>query len=450
MQIKQWQDTHLAQFSYGILSDCQKKIIVIDPSRNPKPYLDWAEEYGASIIGVIETHPHADFVSSHLELQRLTGACIYVHSLVGASYPHVPFDDGATIEMAKIKLTSLHTPGHSPDSICVLLEYDGIQRAVFTGDTLFVGDCGRPDLREGVGSSQSKKEVLANQLYHSLRNKLMKLNDDVIIYPGHGAGSLCGKSLSSRNSSTIFDEKLSNWSLQPASEQEFVKNLLTDQPFIPQYFPYDVEVNRKGADSFKNHASCSKIKCVIINSTAVAIDTGLWIVDGRNQEVFSKGHLPYSINLMEEGSFETWLGTIIKPGEKFYLAAETKEQLERLIERTAAIGYEPQIEAGLVLHVTSMTDEILDINKFRRSPEGYTVVDVRGNLEVQQKKIFENSINIPLTELRDHVKQIPLGKPIVVHCASGYRSAAASSIVKSELNGNATVYNLGDAVKQFM
>ncbi|RYE48800.1 MAG: hypothetical protein EOP48_21070 [Sphingobacteriales bacterium] len=209
-------------------------------------------------------------------------------------------------------------------------------------------------------------------------------------------------------------------------------------------------MNRKGADSFKNHASCSKIKCVIINSTAVAIDTGLWIVDGRNQEVFSKGHLPYSINLMEEGSFETWLGTIIKPGEKFYLAAETKEQLERLIERTAAIGYEPQIEAGLVLHVTSMTDEILDINKFRRSPEGYTVVDVRGNLEVQQKKIFENSINIPLTELRDHVKQIPLGKPIVVHCASGYRSAAASSIVKSELNGNATVYNLGDAVKQFM
>ena len=207
MKIKQWEDKNLAQFSYGILSDCEKKIILIDPSRNPKPYLDFASEHNASIIGIIETHPHADFISSHLELHGLTGAVIYTHSLAGATYPHEAFDDGATIEYGKIRLTSLHTPGHSPDSICVLLEHDGVQKAVFTGDTLFIGDCGRPDLREGAGNIQSKKEDLARLMYHSLRDKLMQLNDEVLVYPAHGAGTLCGKNLSKENSSTIKKEK---------------------------------------------------------------------------------------------------------------------------------------------------------------------------------------------------------------------------------------------------
>jgi hydroxyacylglutathione hydrolase len=207
MQIKQWEDKNLSQFSYGILSDGERKIVLIDPSRNPQPYLDWAKERDATIIGVIETHPHADFTSSHAELQQRTGATIYAHSLLGASYPHQAFDDGASLQLGKIKLTSLHTPGHSPDSISILLEHEGVQKAVFTGDTLFIGDCGRPDLREGAGNIQAKREDLARQMYSSLRDKLMLLNDDVLVYPAHGAGTLCGKNLGTESSSTIGQEK---------------------------------------------------------------------------------------------------------------------------------------------------------------------------------------------------------------------------------------------------
>lgn len=444
MQIKQWEDKNLAQFSYGILSDCEKKMVLIDPSRNPQPYLDWAEENDASIIGIIETHPHADFTSSHLELQQLTGATIYAHSLVGASYPHQSFDENNTIEFGKLKLIALHTPGHSPDSISILLEHNGKQQAVFTGDTLFIGDCGRPDLREGAGNIQAKREDLARQMYYSLRNKLMKLNDDVLVYPAHGAGTLCGKSLSAANSSTIGEEKLTNWSLQEATEEEFVKNLLADQPFIPRYFPYDVELNRKGLPVLKE--SISRIK---INDDARQPGPSIWIVDGRNKKTFKRGHLPRSINLMEEGKFETWLGSIIKPGEPFYLAGENRKQLERLIERAAAIGYEPQIKEAFVINTAPVTDDILDLEKFRNNQDNYTIIDVRDTPEVKHGKPFKNSLSIPLPEVREKIDQIPVSKPIVVHCAGGYRSAAASSIIKSLLNGKATVYDLSENIGQF-
>lgn len=255
MRIKQWEDKNLAQFSYSILSDCEKKMVLIDPARNPQPYLDYAKEQDAEIVAVIETHPHADFISSHLELHQLTGATIYASSIIDAAYPHKAFDEGEVLEYGKIKLLALHTPGHSPDSITVLLEHDGKQKAVFTGDTLFIGDCGRPDLREGCGNLRWNREELAKKMYHSLRDKLITLNDDVMLYPGHGAGTLCGKGLSEANSSTIGKEKETNWSLQPMNEEEFVTALLSDQPFIPAYFPYDVELNRKGAAPFKQSIS---------------------------------------------------------------------------------------------------------------------------------------------------------------------------------------------------
>ncbi|RYY21266.1 MAG: MBL fold metallo-hydrolase, partial [Chitinophagaceae bacterium] len=237
MKIKQWEDKNLAQFSYAVLSDCEKKIVVIDPSRDIAPYLEFAKQHQAVITAVIETHPHADFISGHVELLQATNAIIYVHSFVGAAYPHTAFDDGAVIEMGKIRLTALHTPGHSPDSISILLEHDGKQKAVFTGDTLFIGDCGRPDLREGAGNMHAKRHALAKQMYHSLRSKLFPLDDDVIVYPGHGAGTLCGKNLSKEASATLGTEKQTNWSLQNATEETFIANLLSDQPFIPAYFP---------------------------------------------------------------------------------------------------------------------------------------------------------------------------------------------------------------------
>ena len=450
MQIKQWEDKNLAQFSYGILSDCEKKIVLVDPSRNPQPYLDYAKENNATIIGIIETHPHADFISSHLELQQLTGATIYAHSLLGAAYSFKPFDEGAVLEFGKIKLTSLHTPGHSPDSISIVLEHEGKQKAVFTGDTLFIGDCGRPDLREGAGNIKVTRIELAKSMYHSLRNKLMSLDDDTIVYPAHGAGTLCGKGLSKANSSTIGKEKQTNWSLQPMTEEEFVATLLSDQPFIPAYFPFDVEMNRQGAEAFKQSIDKVKISDTIKNENdAARLNKEVWIVDARNEKEYKKQHMPHSVNLMEGEKFETWLGSIIKPEEPFYLAAESTEQLKNLIERAAAIGYESQINEAFVLDYGSVKEELIDLDDFKENKEKYTIVDVRNTNEVKTDQLFDNSISIPLADLRKKIQEIPTNKPIVVHCAGGYRSAAGSSIIKSSLNGKVQVYDLGEHIKTF-
>ncbi|HYH15411.1 MAG TPA: MBL fold metallo-hydrolase [Flavisolibacter sp.] len=450
MKVQQWEDKGLAHFSYAILSECEKKVVLIDPARNPQPYLDFATQENAQIIGIIETHPHADFVSSHLELQERTGAKIYVHSLLKAFYPHESFDEGHIIEMGKVKLYPLHTPGHSPDSICILLEHEGKQKAVFTGDTLFIGDCGRPDLREGVGNMRATREELAKQMYHSLRQKLLPLADDVIVYPAHGAGSLCGKALKAAQSSTIGEEKKYNWCLQPQSEEEFMSQLLADQPFIPVYFPYDVELNRKGAPHFKEQVKAVNFGATIKDDSETnRLDSNIWIVDTRDEKTFKKGHLPHSVNLMEGGKFETWLGSIIQPREPFYLAGKSKEQLELLIERAAAIGYEDQIKEAFVLETASQKDELLDINEFKKDTGKYTIIDVRNTGEVKQKKIFPESISLPLGDLRKRINDIPIDKPLVVHCAAGYRSAAASSLIKSHLNGNVKVFDLGEAIKEF-
>ena len=449
MQIKQFEDKNLSHFSYAILSDCEKKIILIDPSRDISSYLYFAKENEAQIIGVIETHPHADFVSSHLELHKKTGATIYASKLTGALYPHQTFDEGQTIELGKIKLSALNTPGHSPDSISIVLEHDGKQKAVFTGDTLFIGDCGRPDLREGVGNIQSTRQTLAKQMYHSLREKLMPLDDEALVYPAHGAGTLCGKNLSKENSSTIAEEKKTNWCLQPLLEDEFIKELLADQPFIPAYFSFDVEMNRKGAENLKESISKINVSVKNDNSELDALDKAIWIIDTRKDQGFKAGHLPHSINLMEDGKFETWLGSIIKPGEKFYLAAENEEQLQKMIVRTAAIGYESSIKKAMIVNDGKIIESEIDLDIFKNHTDEYTIVDVRNVSEVKEGKIFSNSISIPLAELRDRINEIPTDKPIVVHCAGGYRSAAASSLINSKLNGSVNVFDLGEAMKNF-
>ena len=449
MQIKQFEDKNLSHYSYAVLSECGKKIILIDPARNTKQYFDFAKEKDAQISGIIETHPHADFVSSHLELHKATGAIIYVSKDVDALYPHQAFDEGQTIQLGKIKLTALNTPGHSPDSISILLEHEGKQKAVFTGDTLFIGDCGRPDLREGAGKIQTSRSELAKQMYHSLRDKLMKLENDVTVYPAHGAGTLCGKHLSKESSSTIAEEKKTNWSLQEAREEEFVQNLLADQPFVPLYFPFDVELNRKGAPGLKESIDKVKTGNTINETTISALDKSLWIIDTRKEEDFKKGHLPHSINLMEKGKFETWLGSIIEPYEKFYLVSESKEQLQTMLERTAAIGYENQVSEGFVIVNGSVIEEKINVSEFKDHQQNYTIVDVRNTSEVKEGKIFQNSVSIPLAEIRNRVNEIPTDKPIVVHCAGGYRSAAASSLLHSQLNSSVKVFDLGEAIKQF-
>ncbi len=443
MKIQQFEDKYLSHYSYAILSEGE--VILIDPTRNPQPYYKYAEAHQAKIKGIIETHPHADFVSSHLEIHQHTGAKIYTHSLTGASYPFEAFDEGASISFGNIKLKSLHTPGHSPDSICVVLEQEGKDKAVFTGDTLFISDCGRPDLREGAGNMKAKREELARQMYYSLRHKLMPLADDVLLYPAHGAGTLCGKALSSENSSTMGEEKLSNWSLQESSEQNFIDQLITDQPFIPKYFAYDVELNRKGAKAFG--PAIQKVK-ILEEAAPDELDPELIIIDTRPQEIFKTGHLPNSFNIQMGNKFETWLGSIINPGERFYLTATNPLELHHLIERTASIGYEEFITAAFVN--TSGIDKMdaLNIEDFTRNPDHYTIVDIRNASETKAQPVFPNSINIPLGELRE-AQNIPLNKPIVVHCAGGYRSAAGSSILKTILPKEAKIYDLGEDINLF-
>ncbi len=371
---------------------------------------------------------------------------IYTSQHVHAHYPHESFDEGQTIQLGKITLSALHTPGHSPDSISILLEHGGKQKAVFTGDTLFVGDCGRPDLREDSGKIQTTREDLAKQMYHSLRDKLMKLDDAVVVYPAHGAGTLCGKNLSKESSSTIGKEKETNWSLQEATEEEFVGNLLADQPFVPQYFPYDVELNRNGAVALQE-----ALKDIRIQPAGEASpDTGLWTIDVRKEAAFKEGHLPHAINLMEDGKFETWLGSIIRPGEFFNLAGDSKEQVERMLKRVASIGYEACVQSAVIVTKGEVQEADTDVDLFAKHPDDYTIVDVRNASEVADKKVFANSLSIPLAEMRNRVTEIPTDKPIVVHCAGGYRSAAASSLIHAKLNGVVRVFDLGDAVKQFM
>lgn len=420
-------------------------MIVIDPARDPQPYYDFATLHEADITGVIETHPHADFVSSHFEIHQTTGAVIYVSKLAGAEYPHETFDDGDIIQLEDIKLKAINTPGHSPDSICILLEDEnGRDCAIFTGDTLFAGDVGRPDLRENAGNITAKKEELARQMYQSTRNKLMVLPKDVTVYPAHGPGSLCGKSMSPDLHSTIGKELRENYALQLMDELAFVTTLMADQPFMPQYFGYDVELNKTGAPNFAD-----SIHAVLRPNADIVLEKDILIIDTRAKEAFSNGHIKGAINLQDAEKFETWLGSVIGPNEPFYLLAADADSLETVIKKTAKIGYEKNIKAALFVQANATQKSArLDMPNFKDHTADYTVIDVRNWAEIKGGKLFKNALTIPLPELRERLDEIPADKPIVVHCAAGYRSAAAASIIEGKIS-SVPVYDLGEAIKDW-
>ena len=445
MEVVQFEDKSLAHYSYSVISDGE--MTVIDPSRDPQPYYDLARDHDAKIIAIIETHPHADFVSSHLEIHKTTGAPIYASKLLGADYEHKTFDDGDVIKVGAICLKALNTPGHSPDSICIVaINQEGKEYAVFTGDTLFIGDCGRPDLRESAGALTALRNDLAKNMYHSLRDQLMTLPDNVLVYPAHGAGSLCGRGLSDKNSSTIGIEKASNWCLQQFTEEDFVEELLKDQPFVPKYFPYDVELNKKGAENYAD-----AIEKVIMSEEIPSPLKDYRIIDTRDESDFKKGFIKNSINLMDDTKFETWLGSTIAPGEKFYLVAKSRNQLESLTGRVAKIGYEGQIETAFVLRqVNGETIQPFDVAYFSELPDAFTILDVRNPSEVKEQVYFPSSINIPLYELRERANEIPADKPVAVHCVGGYRSAAAASILKNLLPPGTEVFDMGESLKHLV
>ena len=441
MKTHQFYDKGLAHASYAIISN--NEMAVIDPSRDPQPYYDFAKENNATIKVVIETHPHADFISSHAEIANTTNAKIYVSKLLGAEYPHQTFDNGDALKLGDVTLKALNTPGHSPDSISILLvDENGKENALFTGDTLFVGDVGRPDLRENVGNIAATRIELAKAMYNTTRNVLLPLSDDILVYPAHGPGSLCGKTTSPDLFSTIGRERKENYALQPMDESTFVSLLLEDQPFIPKYFGFDVTTNKEGAIAFEE-----SIKKVPRIDADAELDSHNLIIDTRPQQQFKKAHLRGSINIQQALKFETWLGSVVAPGERFYLIAENETELESVIRKTAKIGYEKNIK-GVLLPPPNMKDHspVFNSTDLLEHLNDYTIVDVRNTGEGQMK-IFESSILVPLPELRERVSEIPRDKPILVHCAGGYRSATGSSIIEKELG--ITVLDLSDDIKKF-
>lgn len=442
VHIQQFYDKGLAQASYAVRSG--RQVALIDPGRDPQPYYDFADEHEATIVAVIETHPHADFVSSHLEIAEETGATIYCSKLLGAQYPHQNFDDGDRLKVGTVELHALNTPGHSPDSISVLLMDELAQtRAVFTGDTLFVGDVGRPDLREDAAGGGHAREALAAQLYRSTRRKLMTLPGSTRVYPAHGPGSLCGKTTSPDLDSTIAKELATNYALQPMSEPEFVRALLEDQPFAPKYFGHGVQLNKLGAKGYED-----SVRAVPHLASGAALAPGVLLIDTRPAARFRAGHLPGALNLQDGGKFETWLGSVVGPQELFYLLADSKIALDAVVRKTAKIGYEGNIK-GALLAPTALpaTAPEVDVAAVRQHPERFTIVDIRNSTEAKTP-VFPGSLNIPLPELRERAHEVPTDKPVLVHCAGGYRSAAGASILAAALPG-AEVLDLGEAVEGF-
>lgn len=442
MEIKQFEYKPLAHYSYAIVD--HGEMAIIDPERNPMQYYSFAKDHDAKITAVIVTHPHADFVSSHLQIHNETGASIYHSKDLGADYEYEPFDEGQSILIGRIKISPLNTPGHSPDSITIAAEKDG-KMALFTGDTLFIGDVGRPDLREKAGNMTAKRQELAEMMYDTIQNKFKDLPDETLIYPAHGAGSLCGKNLSSDNSSTLGNEKMGNWAFKPQSKEEFVHTILDSQPFIPSYFGFNVDTNRQGPENLR-------ISLATIPLRLHTHADGL-IVDVRDEAEFKKGHLQGSINIMavsENDKFETWLGSIVEPKEPFHLVIGNPEDLHNILERVSKIGYETQLQSIITLGKEHLVkSSILNLESFQDNPSNYTIVDIRNQSETHDGKIFEQALAYPLNKLRGAMNKIPTNKPIVVHCAGGYRSAAGSSILARGLK-NTTVFDLGENVKEFI
>lgn len=447
MVIEQFYDRPLAHASYAVISN--NEIFLVDPGRNPRPYLDFAKKHGGKIVAVFETHPHADFASSHKEFLDRYDARVYINPRAGVDYEFEPMEHEDQVQIGGLTIKALYTPGHSPDHNSYLL-MDPQQReiAVFSGDSLFIGDVGRPDLREGAGNIQLDRQQLAEMMFHTIHQVYSNLDDGTIVYPAHGAGSLCGRSMSTNLSGTLREQKETNWAFQIRDKDRFVSTFLEGQPFIPKYFPHSVEINRQGLAPLTE-----TIDTVPRIDFGDGLADGITIIDTRDKKTFKAGHLPGAVNIQcgEDQKFETWLGTIVEPGKPFYLVSESESDLLNAIERTAKIGYEPYIKGALISPDTGLvSSNILPLNDFREHPDQYTIIDTRNASEKEANQYFDSAINIPLPELQDRLDEIPNDKPIVFHCAGGYRSAIGSSLVENGIENELPVYDLSEHISEFL
>ena len=435
---------HFHQFYLGCLAHASYLIgsngeaAIVDPQRDVQQYIDAANARDLRIRYVIETHIHADFVSGHSELADRTGAQIVFGAAAGAEVPHRAVRDGDELRVGDVVLRALETPGHTPESISWLVIDTAKDTAgdtpqkLLTGDTLFIGDVGRPDLAGSRGYTSAQMAAL---LYDSLHGKVLALDDSVEVWPAHGAGSACGRNISRERSSTIGQQRRMNYALQPMSREAFVSMMTADLPPAPRYFPFDAEINRRGAPALATTArplTPGEIEC--------ALERGAVVLDVRESTAFGAQHIPGSINIGLRGQFASWAGTLIESDREIIIIADSDAEVSEAVMRLARVGLE-NVEGALAGGVNAWRDSGRDVStlppmnvgELLKSLDGLQVLDVRRRAEYESGHV-PNAVNIPLDVLPDHLDDIDLSKPTAVICASGYRSSSAASLLQRRLH----------------
>ena len=440
MILKQFYLNCLAHASYLIGDESSGIAAVVDPQRDVDGYLACAADHGLRIGHVLLTHFHADFLAGHLELRDRAGATIYLGAAARAEYAFQPLHDGESVELGRVRLTALETPGHTPESICILV-YDLADsatgpKAVLTGDTLFVGDVGRPDLRAALGWSATD---LGAMLYHSLREKLLPLPDSSLVYPAHGAGSLCGKAISRETVSTIGEQRAANYALQPMSRSAFIDLVTADQPDAPAYFTYDAVLNSRERPTL-DQALARELQPLTLEQVLAEQARGAQVLDTRDSAEFAAAHLAGSINIGLIGQYATWAGTILSRDSPIVIIAGPGTETESAL-RLGRIGFDHVagfLEGGLASaadreRLIVATERLgADVAASRLASDTAAVlIDLRSPAERAQKRI-DGSLHIPLNHLMERVADIPPRRPLILHCAGGYRSSIAASLLQRE------------------
>ncbi len=444
MYFKQFYLGCLAHASYLVGSDGEAA--VVDPQRDVDEYVAEAESQGLKIKYVIETHLHADFVSGHRELAARTGAQIVFGEKAGATISHIPASDGDELRVGRVILRVMETPGHTPESISILVvdtETSRQPQKVLTGDTLFIGDVGRPDL---VGSKGFTPEQMAGMLYESLHGKLLTLDDAVEVYPAHGAGSMCGKNISKETSSTIGQQRRFNYALQPMSKDEFVCMMTTGLPEAPAYFPFDAEINRGGAPLLEELEKPAALSPEEVNKFQ---EQGYTILDTRAAADFGAGHIPCALNIGLGGQFASWAGTLIKMSTPLILVTDSDAKVEEAVTRLARVGHESVkgfLKGGMRAWIDAGFEvarvEQVSVDRLRRmikERDSLQVLDVRRPGEYASGHV-PSAVNAQLSELEKFVGKFDPARESAVICAGGYRSSAATSIL--EQKGFRTLFNV--------
>ncbi len=438
MILKQFYLNCLAHASYVIADEQSHLAIVVDPQRDVEQYLAFAEEHDLRITHVVLTHLHADFLAGHLELRDRVGAAICLGAAAKPEYPFTPLHDGDIIELGRVRAKAIETPGHTPESISLLVfdldRSDTHPYAVLTGDTLFVGDVGRPDLRGALGWSATS---LGNLLYDSLRTKLLALPDDLLVYPAHGAGSLCGKALSKETFSTIGEQRRSNYALQSMSREEFVQLIIADQPDAPAYFTYDAVLNAREHPTLEESLAAG-LKPMRLEQLLEQQRAGAQILDTRDPAAFAAAHLAGSLNIGLGGQFATWAGTMLDPHEPIVIIAEPGREQESAM-RLGRIGFDRVVGylQGGLRDLESQPDLIAETERLSpalaaerlTSEQPPQILDVRTPREYEARHI-DGSLSMPLNHLTELVRDLPKDRALLVHCASGYRSSIAASLLQ--------------------